>query len=69
MTLNRAFVLPLMVNTPRYAFFEVYAQMMRPRPQSAFADRELGRHLPVVHHFFMSVVQMIVEDKLSLVPR
>jgi hypothetical protein len=38
MTLKRIFVLAMMVNTPKHAFFEVYAQMMRPGSQGAFGD-------------------------------
>src|SRR6185503_11206581 len=69
MTLNRDFVFALMVNTPKYAFFEVHTQMMRTRTQGALGDRELGCHLPVMHHFFLSVVTMIVKNKLLLVSR
>ena len=69
MTLNPGFVLPLMVNTPKYAFFEAYTQMMRARTQGTLTDRELYRHLPVMHHFFVSVVKMVVENKLLLVSR
>ena len=69
MTLNRAFVFALMVDTLKYAFFEAHTQMMRTRTQGAFTDRELGRHLPVMHYFFMSVVEMIVQNELLLVSR
>jgi len=38
MILNPAFVLAMIVNTPKYAFFKVYAEMMRTSSQRALSD-------------------------------
>ena len=69
MSFDRRFVLSRLRNTFKHAFFEVHAQMVRARPQRAFGNRKLARHLAVVLHFFVSFEQMIVENKGSLVGR
>jgi hypothetical protein len=54
-------------NTFKYAFFEVYAQVMGPRPQGSLADREFDGHFPVMLNFRMSLVEVIVKNELAFV--
>jgi len=54
-------------NTFKYAFFEVYAEVMGPRSQRAFANRKLDSHFPVMLHLGMSLVKVIVENEFLFV--
>ena len=69
MALDGSFVFDRRANTFKYAFLKGYAQMVSPRSQGAFRDRELPSHLPVMFDFFVSLKQVIVEDKCLLVGR
>lgn len=67
MSFDPRFVLSRLLNTFKHAFFEVYAQVMGARPQGAFAYRKLDGHLPVMLNFRVSLVEVIVENKLLFV--
>ena len=69
MTLDGTFVLDGSANALKYAFFKGYAQMVGARSQGALRNRKLPRHLPVMLDFRVSLVKMVVEDKLLLVRR
>ena len=69
MALDLSFVFYLRANTFKYAFFKGYAQMVRTRPQGAFTDRKLARHLAVMGDLLVSFKQMIVENKRLFVRR
>lgn len=67
MTFDPRFVLPRLRNTFKYAFFEVYTQVVGASPQRPLADRKLHGHLPVMLNLRVSLVQVIVEDELPFV--
>jgi len=68
MTFDAGFVLSRLRNTTNYAFFEVYAQVMRARPQRSLANPQLVSHLPVMQDLRLSLVKVIVENELVFVP-
>lgn len=67
MTFDPRFVLSRLLNTFKYAFFEVYAQVMGARPQGSIADPKLDSHLPVMLNFRVSVVEVIIKNKLPFI--
>ena len=67
MSLDGGFVLPPVINTAKYAFFEVYSQMMGASAQSSLANPKFARHLPVMLDLRTSVIQVIVENEFLFV--
>ena len=68
MAFNPTFVFAGIVDALKHAFFKAYAQMVRTRSQSAFANRKLARHLPVMLDFLVSLVQMVIKNEFLFVP-
>ena len=67
MSLDGSFVLPPVINTPKYAFFVIYSQMMGTSTQSPLANLKFAGHLPVMLDLRTSVIQVIVENEFLFV--
>ena len=67
MTLDGSFVLPPVINTAKYAFFEVYPQVVGAGAQGSLAYPQFVSHLPVMLDLRVPLVQVIIENEILFV--